>query len=282
MDEAILADEELDYRVLDLSVNVFNDSHPSYWHKNIGGYSPVKMQRYQDLIDRHLTGEINSIIKAVNAAGTMEGLMASFPRVPVLSMLNDKYIILDGNSAPVVNPRAMGNVWFVDSAARALSANEEISMLDGIDLHTTAVIGPDFAWAADAVDACSLAGASVEAKLASARDTVYMTSYAPNELRYHYRASSDKAVVFSEIYYPDGWTLTLADNPSGDSLKLFRANWTLRGAILPAGEHDIVMRFAPASYRISSNISRASSILLILLILLSAGGMLCGKFTAQR
>lgn len=109
-----------------------------------------------------------------------------------------------------------------------------------------------------------------------------MTSYAPNELRYHYRASSDKAVVFSEIYYPDGWTLTFADDPSGDSLKLFRANWTLRGAILPAGEHDIVMRFAPASYRISSNISRASSILLILLILLSAGGMLCGKFTAQR
>lgn len=282
VDEAILADEELDYRVLDLSVNVFNDSHPSYWHKNIGGYSPVKMQRYQDLIDRHLTGEINSIIKAVNAAGTMEGLMASFPRVPVLSMLNDKYIILDGNSAPVVNPRAMGNVWFVDSAARALSVNEEISMLDGIDLHTTAVIGPDFAWAADAVDACSLAGASIEAKLASARDTVYMTAYAPNELRYHYRVSSDKAVIFSEIYYPDGWTLTLADNPSGESLKLFRANWTLRGAILPAGEHDIVMRFAPASYRISSNISRASSILLILLILLSSGGMLCGKFTVQR
>ena len=273
VDEAILADPAKSYRVLDLTVNVFNDSHPSYWHKNIGGYSPVKMQRYQDLIDRHLTAEINSVIAAVNAAGSLEGLADSFPKVPVLSMLNDKYVILDDKVAPVVNPNAMGTAWFVDSAAQAGSANDEISKLSSIDLHTTAVIGPDFKWAAEAISACEAKGA--EAKVASWSDTVYMTSYAPNELRYHYKAASDRAVIFSEIYYPDGWTLTLADNPA-ETLKLFRANWTLRGAVLPAGEHDIVMRFEPASYRISSNISRASSILLILLILASAGGVLYG------
>ena len=274
VDKAILADPALDYRVLDLTVNVFNDSHPSYWHKNIGGYSPVKMQRYQDLIEYHLTGEINSIIKAVNAAGTIEELTATFPRVPVLSMLNDKYVILDGNSAPVINPHAMGNAWFVDSAARAASANEEISMLKNIDLHTTAVIGPDFVWAADAVDQCAKSSSDLESRLAAGADTIYMTSYAPNELRYHYRAASDRAVIFSEIYYPDGWALTLdGKTDATDGIKLFRADWTLRGAVLPAGEHDIVMRFAPASYRVSSNIARASSILLILLILLSAGGM---------
>ena len=279
VDNAILEDNALDYRVLDLTVNVFNDAHPSYWHKNIGGYSPVKMQRYQDLIDRHLTGEINSLIRAVNAAGTIDSLMRSFPKVPVLSMLNDKYVILSGDSAPVVNPHAMGNAWFVDSAVRAVSANEEISMLDGIDLHTTAVIGPDFKWAADAVDVCALKAAGIEDRMAAWSDTVYMTSYAPNELHYHYRAASDRAVVFSEIYYPDGWTLRLSEGESGgkadasEELKLFRADWTLRGAILPAGEHDLVMRFEPESYRMSSNISRASSILLILLIILSAGGL---------
>ena len=274
VDEAILTDPAKSYRVLDLTVNVFNDSHPSYWHKNIGGYSPVKMQRYQDLIDRHLTAEINSVIAAVNAAGSLEGLADSFPKVPVLSMLNDKYVILDDKVAPVVNPNAMGTAWFVDSAAQAGSVNDEISKLSSIDLHTTAVIGPDFKWAAEAISACEAKGA--EAKVASWSDTVYMTSYAPNELRYHYKAASDRAVIFSEIYYPDGWTLTLADNPA-EPLKLFRANWTLRGAVLPAGEHDIVMRFEPASYRISSNISRASSILLILLILASAGGVLYGR-----
>ena len=274
VDKAILEDPALDYRVLDLTVNVFNDSHPSYWHKNIGGYSPVKMQRYQDLIDRHLTGEINSIIKTVNAAGTMEGLMASFPSVPVLSMLNNKYVILDGNSAPFENPNAMGNAWFVDSAARATTAESEISMLSNIDLHTTAVIGQDFKWAADAVEACALKSAGIETRMAAGRDTIYMTSYAPNELHYHYRAASDRAAVFSEIYYPDGWTLKFSgDGAPQDGLKLFRADWTLRGAILPAGEYDLVMRFDPESYHVSSSISRASSILLILLILISAGGM---------
>ncbi len=274
VDKQILTDPALDYRVLDLTVNVFNDSHPSYWHKNIGGYSPVKMQRYQDLIDNHLTSEINSVIKAVNSAGTMESLMNSFPRVPVLSMLNDKYVILDGNSAPVVNPNAMGNAWFVDSAAQASSANEEIAMLDKIDLHTTAVIGPDFKWAADAIASTQSGEKSFEDIIASSSDTVFLTSYAPNELRYHYKSSSDRAVVFSEIYYPDGWTLK---TDSGEELNLFRANWTLRGVVLPAGEHDLVMRFEPKSYKVSSNISRASSILLILLILLSAGGEILNR-----
>lgn len=269
VDKQILTDPALDYRVLDLTVNVFNDSHPSYWHKNIGGYSPVKMQRYQDLIDNHLTDEINSVIKAINSAGTMEALMNSFPRVPVLSMLNDKYVILDGNNAPIVNPNAMGNAWFVDSAAQASTANEEIAMLDKIDLHTTAVIGPDFKWAADAIFSTQAGKRSFDDIMTSASDTVFLKSYAPNELRYHYKTSSDRAVIFSEIYYPDGWTIK---TDSGEELSLFRADWTLRGAVLPAGEHDIVMRFAPESYRISSNISRASSILLILLILLSAGG----------
>ncbi len=274
VDKQILTDPALDYRVLDLTVNVFNDSHPSYWHKNIGGYSPVKMQRYQDLIDNHLTGEINSVIKAVNSAGTMESLMNSFPRVPVLSMLNDKYVILDENSAPVVNPNAMGNAWFVDSAAQASSANEEIAMLGKIDLHTTAVIGPDFKWAADAIASTQSGEKSFEDIIASSSDTVFLTSYAPNGLRYHYKVSSDRAVVFSEIYYPDGWTLK---TDSGEELNLFRANWTLRGAVLPAGEHDLVMRFEPKSYKISSNISRASSILLILLILLSASGEILNR-----
>ncbi len=269
VDRQILNDPELDYRVLDLTVNVFNDSHPSYWHKNIGGYSPVKMQRYQDLIDRHLTNEINSVIKAVNSSSTIEELTGSFPKVPVLSMLNDKYVVLDGNSSAVVNPNAMGNAWFVNSAAQASSANEEISMLGNIDLHTTAVIGQDFKWASEKIKSLQPAAKTVDDIMMSASDTINMTSYAPNELRYHYKASSDRAVIFSEIYYPDGWTLKTG---SGENVELFRADWTLRGAILPAGEGDLVMRFDPESYRISSNVSRASSILLILLILLSAGG----------
>lgn len=261
VDKFILADNELNYRTLDLTVDVFNDSHPSYWHKNIGGYSPVKMQRYQDLIERHLTKEINSFILKAKDAATLENLNSSFPYLQVLSMLNCKYIILDGGAAPVVNPYAKGAVWLVNNAVLADSPEEEIGLLDKISADSTVVIGPDFK------DIYGLVNGNVTA---SPKDSIYITSYAPNELRYHVKLSSDRTAVFSDVYYPDGWNLTVSST-SGDMPDkqpvLFRANWTLRGAMLPAGEYELKMRFEPQSYRVSSNLSRISSILMLLLIL---------------
>lgn len=256
VDKAILADPDPDYRVLDLTVNVFNDSHPSYFHKNIGGYSPVKLQRYQDLIDKYLASEINSVYKAARGASTVSEIQAALPPLPVLSMLNDKYIILDGSAAPLVNPGAMGHAWFVDEGVRAATPDEEIALLGGIDLKSQAVIGPDFA--------------QVEVPQAAEGDSyINLTCYAPNELRYEYSTDNDKMVVFSEIYYPRGWKATLEN---GTPVDLLRANWTLRAAVLPAGEHTLTMRFEPESYRLSTRVSRASSISLLLLLLLAAGG----------
>ena len=257
VDQAILADPDPSYRVLDLTVNVFNDSHPSYFHKNIGGYSPVKLQRYQDLIERYLTPEINSIYRALQGATTVTEAEAALPALPVLSLLNDRYIILDENAAPLTNRNAMGNAWFVSKAVRASTADEEIALLGSADLRTEAVLGPDFA----------------DVQIPAAADTldsIVLTEYAPNELRYHYRLSAPRAAVFSEIWYPYGWTA----QADGEAVDLFRTDWTLRGAVLPAGEHDLVLRFDPPSYRISSNISRASSLSLILLTLLALAGVL--------
>ena len=143
VDKEILEDPEPDYRVLDLTVSVFNDSHPSYFHKNIGGYSPVKLQRYQDLIDQYLTPEINSIYSSIQNATTIGEAEDALPALPVLSMLNDKYIIL-GEEAYLQNKNAMGACWFVDKAVRASSPNEEIALLGNADLHSSAIIGNDF------------------------------------------------------------------------------------------------------------------------------------------
>ena len=128
-------------------------------------------------------------------------------------------------------------------------------MLTGrnIDLRRTAVLGPDFASVADA-DVAHIG-------------SIQMTSYSPNELRYHFSSRADKAVVFSEIYYPEGWKMSRMD--TGENIDLFRADWTLRGAIMPAGDYDVVMRFEPEIYPLSSSISRVSSILLILLTLIA-------------
>ena len=271
-DGAVLQDPDPSYRVLDLTVNVFNDSHPSYFHKNIGGYSPVKLRRYQDLIEQYLSPEINALARAVGGARTVSEATEALPELPVLSLLNTRYVVLDGDAAPLVNRHAMGNAWFVDGAVRAGTADEEIALLGGADLRGVAVLGPDFA--SVEIPSRPAAGADLAAEApdgssAGPGDEIVLTDYAPNALRYRYRAAAPRAAVFSEIYYPSGWTAILED---GTPVDLFRADWTLRGAVLPAGDHELVMRFDPPVYRMSSSVSRACSLLLILLTLLAAAG----------
>ena len=280
VDRMILEDTDLDYRVLDISVNTFNDSHQSYHHRCIGGYSPAKLQRYQDLIERYLMGEINSVIRTVNEEQTIEGTQENLPYLPVVSMLNGKYIIVGVEYPPVVNGHTFGNAWFVDSFVAADSPDDEIALIGEVDLHDTAVIGDDFSWAQEAFPAggsgSGQAGTVASHDGLAESDSIVMTHYAPNELRYSYSTGSDRAVMFSEIYYPEGWTLTCipaGEGTSSEELPLFRADWILRGAIIPAGEGELVMRFDPQSYRTGEALSRASSITLLLLLILSAGGM---------
>ena len=254
-DQMIKADPDPSYRVLDLSVNVLNSSVPSYHHKSVGGYSPAKLQRYQDLIEHYLTGEINRIYGSMEHAETIEDVEAGLPSTPVLDALNTRYVIIGGEYAPVYNASALGNAWFVDAVVPAATPDEEIAFLGSVDLRHQAVIGKDMG--------------EVTAAPADSTDTIVLTSYAPNELRYHYSASADRLAVFSEIYYPDGWKATVDGTP----VEVLRADWTLRAARLPAGEHDMVMRFEPDSYRVGAGISRASSITLILLLLLSVAGI---------
>lgn len=279
VDKIILEDTDPDYRVLDISVNTFNSSIPSYHHKTIGGYSPVKMQRYQDLIDRYITSEIRKVYDVVGKCETVQEVSDSLPYLKTVSMLNGKYIILGGEYPPVVNPYAMGHCWFVDSYIPAESPDEEIALLASADLSDTAVIGNDFEWAQKAV---------AKASAGDEGSSVRMVSYAPNELRYTFSTDAPRAVIFSEVYYPEGWKAWI--EPKGEygevrngryqptdkaeEIELFRADWILRGAVLPEGEGELIMRFEPESYKLGENISRASSIILILLLLLSAGGMI--------
>lgn len=260
-DEIILEDPDLSYRVVDLTVNIFNDSHPSYWHKNIGGYSAAKMQRYQDLTDYYLTSEINSIFGAINASTTLADIGDNIPHTPILDALNTKYIIIGGNYPPVLNESASGNAWFVSSAVPAATPDEEIQLIGRHDLLEEAVVGDDFR---EAREKMSSAGAPVQG------DTIYMTHYAPNELRYRYSAESQRAAVFSEIYYPEGWRACLED---GTEIDLFRADWILRAALLPAGEHELVMRFDPPSYRKGERVSRAASAVLLIILIASLAGV---------
>ena len=272
VDEIILEDTDLNYRVLDISVNTFNSSIPSYHHKTIGGYSPVKLQLYQDLIERYITSEIYDIYDVVENSETVSEVSETLTELKVTSLLNGKYIVLGADYPPVLNQHAYGNAWFVSSYVPAATPDEEIALLASADLHDTAVIGDDFAWARK-----EMTGEGSDAEIS-------LTHYAPNELRYSYRTDADRAAIFSEIYYPKGWKAWI--EPAGAygevrnghyqptsgarEIELFRADWMLRGAIIPEGEGQLIMRFEPDSYQLGENVSRASSIALILLLIGSA------------
>lgn len=272
VDKMILEDKAPSYRVVDLSADIFNDSFNPYWHKCVGGYSPAKLQRYQDLIDRHIVKELQAVAKNTREAKTVQEFQTGLKNIPVLSALNTKYFILGADMPAVENLEAYGPAWFVDSFVPAGTPDEEIALIDSVDLRRTAVIGADFAEAQAAFAAVPANGSSStvqEGPDAQSSDTISMTSYAPNELRYRYSASSERTVIFSEVYYPDGWTATVDGSP----LDLFRADWIFRAATVPAGDHEIVMRFAPKVYASSEKASRASSLTLFILLALSLAGL---------
>ena len=275
-------------RVLDLTSDIFNDSFNPYWHKSIGGYSPAKLQRYQDLIDRYLVNEIQSIYSSLSNAKTIAQMEEALPKLKLLSALNAKYLIVSADFPPVINHQAYGNAWFVDDFADAPTPDDEIGLLETTDLRSTAIVGADFKEALSGFkkpevnnpDANNPDVNEPDVILSEAKDLssdfIQMTYYSPNELHFHYSAASTRPAIFSEVYYPKGWHATLdpGDTPgSGSDLDLFRADWILRGAILPAGEHDIVMRFDPEVHSISNNVSRASSAILLVLVVAAAVGM---------
>ena len=291
-DKLLLEDTDPDYRVL--SVPGFSSAIPSYHHKTIGGYSAVKMQRYDDLLNYYLRPEVSEFtqyekylwemyekeeITAEELFGNIDYVMEE--SLPICSMLNAKYII--GNESLYANPFTYGNCWFIDTYCPAETPDAEFVLLGEIpDLMTTAVIGDDFKWAQEAMD---------NASLGSDEDYIGLTHYAPNELRYEFSTTGERAAIFSEVYYPKGWKAwiepvgTYGEVSDGryqptaqaEEVDIFRANWILRGVIIPEGEGTLIMRFEPESYRIGENISRISSILLILMLLGAAGGtfLLC-------
>ncbi len=260
VDDIILEDKDVSYRVLDLTVDPFSDSHRSYWHKSVGGYNAAKLQRYQDLIDKYLRAEIQSIYGAAKDVKTVSELEAKLPELPVLSALNTKYIILGDDNVPAVNANAFGNAWLVGTAVPAATPDEALALVGATDLRSAAVLEP-----ADA----EAVRASLPGSIAPG-DTISMVSYAPNELHFKYSTADSRLAVFSEVYYPEGWHAWLSDN--GTEVPVLRADWILRAAVLPAGEHELVMRFDPPSVSRGIAASRASSVAIIVLMLLAIAG----------
>lgn len=231
-DKQILADKDPDFRVFNLTVSPFNDASTSYFHKSIGGYHGAKLRRYQDVIDRHLS----------------KWNMAAF------NMLNTKYFIQSTENGPVAmqNPDALGSVWFVDSVKMVNNADEEIAALNGFNPKTTAIVDKRFSKSLEEFTSSD-----------STSGTIKLTEYEPNKLIYHSETGKPQLAVFSEIYYPKGWFVSIDGKPTN----IFRANYILRAMVIPEGKHQIEFRFDPPMWKIGKRIDFASSLILLLVFL---------------
>ncbi len=242
-DKFILEDES-QFRVLNMTVNIFNDASPSYFHHNIGGYHAAKLRRYQELINMRITPELEKLYQI----RTFEEYDSLAPTLGVLNMLNLKYIIMDPNSMPLLNPYGNGNAWLVNEILIAPNADEEMRLLGEIDTKTTLVADKMFE---DQIN---------QNLIPDSTAFIRLISYKPNHLVYEFAAQTDQVAVFSEIFYDKGWRAYI----NGEKVPYFRANYLLRAMNLEAGNYEIVFKFDPPSYRIGNTIALISSLLLFL------------------
>jgi hypothetical protein len=248
----ILQDKSLDYRVLNLATSTFNENETSYYLKSIGGYHAAKLRRYQELIDAHISPEMNRLFQAVSEAGGDMTQVNGDSIYPVLNMLNTKYFILPlqgGQTVPLANPYTYGNAWFVDRIHYVDNANEEIDMVGRLPLRHEAVADKKFE---------EQLGQAVEQDTLS---LVTITAYEPNKLTYEVNSGKGGVVVFSEIYYP-GWVATV----DGVEQPLGRVNYVLRALKVTPGKHEVVLSFFPKSIDRTESIAYGAYILLLLIL----------------
>jgi hypothetical protein len=235
-DTQILQDKDMNYRVMD--VQHFGEAMPSYFHKTVGGYHAAKLTRYNDLINNQI-GKNN---------------------MQVLNMLNTRYVIVDDQNVQR-NPEALGNAWFVDSLTYVDNADQEMALLDNFNAARSAV--------ADAKFKQQLGQASA----VQPGDTIYETSYAPNHLTYKSHSANGGLAVFSEIYFPWGWKVTVDGKP----VEMGRVNYVLRALQLPAGDHEIDFKFDPDEVTKTQTWAKIGVIAIYILLLLALNYAIFGN-----
>ena len=254
------------FRVLLPSRGLFADANIPYFHKSIGGYHAAKLKRYQEIIDFYLADELNKIADAFSK-GSFEGIDSTLRTCAVTNMLNTKYVKYSGEAPPLSNEKnAFGNAWFVSNVKMVQSANEEMLSISDVDLRNTAIVHNEFA---------SLVKSSSGIDSSS---TIEMKEYATKRISYLSKSPVEAPVVFSEIYYPAGWVCRI----DGHEVPTFRANYVLRAAMVPAGEHTIEWTFEPTTYSNGVRLNWIGSISLLVLVLLVLAWTVKNNLTASN
>ncbi|NEU10324.1 YfhO family protein [Flavihumibacter sp. R14] len=232
VDQMILRDTDPNYRVLDLTIPTFQSANATFFHKTVGGYHAAKLKRFQEVLDKQFNNSINE---------------------DVLDMLNTKYVITADQSGQsqrmATRSTAAGHAWFVSQVTYVKDADQEMTAISSFDPKKEAFVNDEFKSLIDQKKLGQPANASIK-----------LTSYNPDHLTYEYTAPVDVVAVFSEVWYDKGWNMYV----DGELKPHFRADYILRAAQLPGGNHKVEFKFEPKSYYTGETISLIASILLVL------------------
>ncbi|RIW17536.1 hypothetical protein D0X99_05945 [Algoriphagus lacus] len=220
--EKSIAQDQGYFRVLPLTEGLTQGARTSYRFNSLGGYHGAKLRRYQDLVENQLQPELEEFVtKAQEGTFDWEG-------TGVINMLNTKYLIAGAEANGVFeNPQANGPAWVPSELVSVSTNQEEMDQLGTLNTKSQATLNTqEFG------------------QIAAGAGQITLISNAPNELKYKASMTQGGLGVFSEIYYPKGWTATI----DGKEVPILRVNYLLRGLEIPAGEHEVVFTFAPSSY----------------------------------
>lgn len=232
VDQFIQRDTDPDYRVFDASAGLKQDTYNPFFHKSVGGYSAARLKRFDELIDNQFSAGVNQ---------------------DVLDMLNTKYIITNdaktGTFSMHVSSTACGHAWFVKKIGFTENADQEMQAISAFSPKEEAMVDKRYKGLIDE-----------KALGIDPNATITLTKYHPDHMEYQSGSTASMIAVFSEIYYDKGWKMLI----DGVEKPYFRANYVLRAAQIPVGNHKIEFVFHPASYYAGEKISLAGSILLVL------------------
>ena len=205
-------------------------ARPSYHYESLGGYHGAKLRLYQDYLEQILFTP------------------ARMPNDNGLDLLDVRYVVgrmpfpggrevyRDPQTGAVVSerPQTPGRAFFVGDIEVIDEAEETWARLQDpmFSVSETAILHAELGITTTPIDSTSAVSTELQ-------------SHSPKEIRWTVNTDADRLLVVSEIYYPAGWNAYLDD----EKIPVHRVNYLLRGVSIPAGEHELVMRFEPASYR---------------------------------
>lgn len=250
------------FRVLNLR-GPFSDATTSYFHRSIGGYHGAKLRRYQDLIERILQPEQQAFASQANS----KGLDVALASMPVHHMLNARYIVYDPAQPPIPNGLALGNGWFAKGWTIQEGADAEMDALQSLTDPRMAVVPELHSDALSGVVPGAADGGRVG-----------LAEFTPDRQLYRVLTPAKGLLVFSEIYYPEGWSITV----DGEPAEMLRVNYALRAVVVPEGAHEVEMVFDVPAVGTARTVASAGSVLILLALLGSLWAAFTGRGTVEE